>query len=349
MLISSIVFALLLSEIILRLTGQAPLYVSPERDRFWKYDSLLGWAHQPGQVGIFETPQFRTTVHINLKGLRDSDHLYERTNDTRRILVLGDSFAWGYGVEETQRFSQLLETSMGVEVINAGVSGYSTDQELLWFREEGVKYKPDLVLLIFAGNDIGDNELPLVYTIYNKPEFVLEDGHLILKNYPVPKTNPQGKLIYNLSQRSALFYFLVLRYFDLRAVYKNIITNIDSTASAATNSTVAAINNAKAPFRLTIDLLHEINMISETMGAKLLIVATDRWWNSPSGETYKDFIDTLNSEGFFVLDIEAVPGFDRGEMLIPGDGHWSAAGHEFVASKIKDFIDSNQLLVLPRK
>ena len=54
----STLFALLLSEVTLRLMGFEPLYVSPERDRFWKYDALLGWAHEPGQEGIFETPQF---------------------------------------------------------------------------------------------------------------------------------------------------------------------------------------------------------------------------------------------------------------------------------------------------
>ena len=202
--------------------GLNPLYVSPERDRFWKYDSLLGWAHEPGQEGIFETPQFRTVVRINENGLRDREHSYERQNDIKRILVLGDSFAWGYGVEESERFSQLLEKSLGVEVINAGVSGYSTDQELLWYRNEGIKYETDLVILVFAGNDVGDNDQQLVNTIYYKPKFVIEEGQLVLKGYPVPKTSPQGRFIYSLSQRSALAYFLVQRYFDLLSLYRKI-------------------------------------------------------------------------------------------------------------------------------
>ena len=112
LIIISTLFALFLSEIALRLMGLNPLYVSPERDRFWKYDSLLGWAHEPGQEGIFETPQFRTVVRINENGLRDRPHSYERQNDIERILVLGNSFAWGYGVEESERFSQLLEKSL---------------------------------------------------------------------------------------------------------------------------------------------------------------------------------------------------------------------------------------------
>ena len=75
-----------------------------------------------------------------------------------------------------------------------------------------------------------------------------------------------------------------------------------------------------------------------------MIVTTDGWWNSPTGETYREFIDSLRTDGFLLLDVESMPGFDPGEMHIPDDGHWNQAGHEFVAKKIKDFIESNQLL-----
>ena len=78
-----------------------------------------------------------------------------------------------------------------------------------------------------------------------------------------------------------------------------------------------------------------------------MIVSTDRWWNSPSKETYKDFINTLQTDGFLVLDVESMPGFDPVEMLIPDDGHWNRAGHEFVAEKIKEFIETYQLLNHP--
>jgi lysophospholipase L1-like esterase len=343
LIVSSTLFALFLSEIALRLIGFDPLYVSPERDRFWKYDSLLGWAHQPGQEGIFETPEFRTVVQINENGLRDRRHSYERQNDIKRILVLGDSFAWGYGVEESERFSQVLEESLDVEVINAGVSGYSTDQELLWYRCEGIKYETDLVILVLAGNDVGDNDRQLVSTIYYKPKFVLEAGQLVLTGYPVPKTSPQGKFIYSLSQRSALAYFLVQRYFDLLTLYGKIKANSEHTSSPG-----SGINTEKEPFKLTISLIEEMRNIAESRNAKFMIVATDSWWNSPSRETYKDFINALRTEGFLVLDAESMPSFDPEEMLIPDDGHWSREGHEFVADRIKDFIESNQLLTQPQ-
>jgi lysophospholipase L1-like esterase len=282
-------------------------------------------------------------VQINQKGLRDRDHSYERANDVRRILVLGDSFAWGYGVEEAERFSQLLESMMDVEVVNAGVSGYSTDQELLWLQNEGIKYDPDLIILVFAGNDIGDNEQQLVNTIYFKPQFVIAEDQLILKNTPVPKTTPQGKVIYDLSQRSSLFYFLVQRYFDLLSVYNDFKVNSDNPSPLVSDVSVAS-----EPFRVTLTLLHEIGKAAASTGAKLMIVATDQWWNSSSKETYTDFVDELHSEGFLALDVETLPGFDPVEMLIQDDGHWNPAGHEFVAEKINDFIESNKLLLQPQ-
>jgi hypothetical protein len=342
LIIISTLFALFLSEMALRLMDFDPLYVSPERDRFWKYDSLLGWAHEPGQEGIFETPQFRTFVRINENGLRDRQHSYERQNDFKRILVLGDSFAWGYGVEESERFSQLLEASLDVEVINAGVSGYSTDQELLWYRNEGIKYETDLVILMLAGNDVGDNDRELVSTIYYKPKFVLEEGQLALKGYPVPKTSPQGMFIYSLSQRSALAYFLVQRYFDLLSLYGNIKAH-----SNHTNSPAPDINAERESFGLTIALIDEMRNIAKSRNAKFMIVTTDRWWNYPGEETYKDFVTIMQSEGFLVLDVESMPGFDREEMLIPDDGHWNQSGHEFVTEKIKAIIEMHHLLNQP--
>ena len=335
-------FALFLSEIALRLIGFTPLYVSPERDRFWKYDSLLGWAHQPGQEGIFETPQFRTVVRINENGLRDKRRSYNRHDDSERILVLGDSFAWGYGVEESERFSQLLEKELAVEVINAGISGYSTDQELLWYENEGIKYETDLVILVMAGNDVGDNEQQLVSTIYYKPKFVIENGELVLTNYPVPKTSIRGKFVYSLSQRSALAFFLVQRYFDLKSLYGKSTVNSDRE-----NPPAPGLDDETEPFKLTIALINEIRNVAESHNSQFMIVTTDRWWNYPSAETYHDFLTKLQNEGLVVLDVESMPGFDPDKMLIPDDGHWNRAGHQFVAKNIKSLIETQQFISQP--
>jgi hypothetical protein len=113
------------------------------------------------------------------------------------------------------------------------------------------------------------------------------------------------------------------------------------------SSPVSGLSTEKEDFKLTIALLDEMRNIAKSRNAKFMIVATDRWWDSPPGETYEDFINTLQTEGFLVLDVESMPGFDPEVMLIPNDGHWNQAGHEFVAKEIKAFIASHQLLSQP--
>jgi lysophospholipase L1-like esterase len=332
LLIFSTVLALLLGEIALRIMGRTPHFVSAEQRRFWHYHPQLGWAHQPGQEGVFEAPQFRIQVRINQKGLRDREHSYEHPQAMKRILVLGNSFAWGYGVEESDRFSERLETLMGVEVINAAVSGYSTDQALLWFGSEGIKYQTDLVILTFCGNDIGDNKRQNVHTIYNKPLFLIEEGNMTLEGVPVPKADLHIMFAHRLRQHTALFNLLI-------SAYKNIEAKI-----LPNNPPVTKISTPRKPFEITRSLIKEIKNIAQLNGAQFMIVATDAYWYGPSEGKYSDFIDALRADGFLVLDVAAMKEFDQSDMLIVGDEHWNSVGHEFVANEIQDYINENQLL-----
>ena len=70
---------------------------------------------------------------------------FSKPAGTQHIVVLGDSLVWGFGVEEHELFTHVLEEKLrpGARVINLGVSGYSTDQELLLYRDRGRKYDPD--------------------------------------------------------------------------------------------------------------------------------------------------------------------------------------------------------------
>jgi hypothetical protein len=70
-------------------------------------------------------------------------------------VVLGDSFAWGYGVGDDEVFTEVLASLLPtVEVVNLGVTAYGTQQELDYLRQEGVRYSPDIVLLSFVLNDV---------------------------------------------------------------------------------------------------------------------------------------------------------------------------------------------------
>lgn len=99
------------------------------------------------------------TYRLNNFGLRGPDYTVERRPGVKRIMVLGDSFTFGEGVRQEDTFCHRLEEilrndkGIGVEVLNFGVSGWSTVCELNYLRHEGVTFKPDLVLLVYVLND----------------------------------------------------------------------------------------------------------------------------------------------------------------------------------------------------
>ena len=95
------------------------------------------------------------------------------------------------------------------------------------------------------------------------------------------------------------------------------------------------------PFELTRSLIREIKSTAEFHGATFMVVTTSRFWDNSFG-IYEAFIQKLISDGIQVLDVETLPGFEQ-RMNIPGDGHWNALGHQFVAEQLKKFIQNNIL------
>lgn len=166
----------------------------------------VGYLHEAGVQVEYRfqeaagTATSRHTLSINSKGLRDVERTYEKPDDVRRVLVLGDSMVFGHQVPQRQRFTDLLErrldawsTAPRYQVLNAGVDGYGTVNELLFLRREGYRYEPDVVVLTFCMfNDLLDNHRDLArksaYTYVIEPYFVLENGSLVLKNHPARST-----------------------------------------------------------------------------------------------------------------------------------------------------------------
>lgn len=146
-------------------------------------DVYCGFCHVPGYVGYHRRiPDFEVLFRINSLGLRN-DEIPAREQNEYRVLVLGDSFTAGHGVEEIDAFpsllSQYLQGSIDprthIRVINAGVSGFGTVHEVGLLKKLGGELKPNLVILaLFVGNDIRDNLLGL--TAYR----VSWDGLLML-------------------------------------------------------------------------------------------------------------------------------------------------------------------------
>ncbi len=101
-------------------------------------------------------------VRINTGGLRDARELARpKPGNVYRVLLLGDSHTFGWGVdwEDTpgEQLERLLEpsTDLEVEVVNAGVPGFNTAQEAAYLEHRGLDLEPDCVVVLFLGNDLG--------------------------------------------------------------------------------------------------------------------------------------------------------------------------------------------------
>jgi hypothetical protein len=150
---------------------------------FCDYDAELGWRLTPNKRALRERTEYKHIETVNSLGMRDVERAVANPAGATRVLVLGDSFVEGYSVADDETLTRKLEAHLAnngraVEVLNAGVGGYSTDQELIWFRKRGRFFKPDIVVLALYRNDILFNPRP-AYSRGPKPHFRIDEDGLV--------------------------------------------------------------------------------------------------------------------------------------------------------------------------
>jgi lysophospholipase L1-like esterase len=157
--------ALVLAEVVVRLWLPPPPAADLRGLHEFRPDRSWLYGLRPGAEGrIAATGD--VLYRINPDGFRGPRHERPKPVDHRRIVVLGDSVAFGYAVDEAQAFPRVLEARLaarvpraGFEVVNLGVGGYNAWNELELLRDVGVGYQPDLVLAQFCINDLNDPTL----------------------------------------------------------------------------------------------------------------------------------------------------------------------------------------------
>jgi lysophospholipase L1-like esterase len=196
---ASVLLVLVAFELGVRALGYEPIYaVYSHPEQFWQKDELLGWSLRPDSKGKYIGPrpwpvEFEAMVEINSQGLRGPE-IGERPAGGVRILFLGDSAVAAFEVPYEKTFASLtgaqLERELGipVQVINAGVRGYGSDQSYLYFRERGVHLAPDIVVMFYVDNDLADNvTLHRMRRIFGKGALALRDGGALEPvGYPIP-------------------------------------------------------------------------------------------------------------------------------------------------------------------
>lgn len=139
------------AEVLLRLVDYPPASFSP-----WIRSDLFGFRLAPGIRVPMRGPEYDVEVATNSLGMRDHEI---GPKSGPRILLLGDSFAMGYGVNQDQTFADLLEKDLSVEVVNAGTGGYEIIQQRRVLAEYGSLVQPDLVVYaLYLGNDLAQND-----------------------------------------------------------------------------------------------------------------------------------------------------------------------------------------------
>jgi lysophospholipase L1-like esterase len=157
LMLAGVLVALAAAELLVRVAGAAPKVYAIRKGRFQlSHNPKIGYEPVPLVYNGRELGFYDYLGASNSLGFRDREHAVAKPAGVYRIVVLGDSIAAGLHVERNQDvfppiLEQLLEQGgLHAEVINLGVSGYNTQQEVEMLRKRGLQYHPDLVLVAYT-------------------------------------------------------------------------------------------------------------------------------------------------------------------------------------------------------
>jgi lysophospholipase L1-like esterase len=306
--------------------------------------------NEPNAVYRHKSADVEVWFRINGQGLRaDRDYPYAKPPGVRRIVSLGDSFTAGYEVQGDETFSSVLERALrergyDVEVLNAGVSGYSTAEAVLYLERELLRYEPDLVLVSFFGNDLVDNTRTGL--------FRLEDGALVqTADRYVP-----GGAVGDFLNRNAVFSWLSERS-NAFVLIKEAITqtmkrrmvqeNLANVADAAGQGGAAGTEGQRA---LAGALFERFYRDAHERGIPLVIQSIPSPPVQPGGELIELF-----PLGSFAVEREGLAFFPAREVLasyngkellyhLRSHGHWTPLAHRLSGEGLARLIDERGLL-----
>jgi lysophospholipase L1-like esterase len=146
-------------------------------------DAHRGYRNAPG---LRQAELADTQVSTNSRGARGTrEYAIPKPPSVVRIVALGDSVTFGFGVPDEATWPAQLEAVLpGVEVVNLGEPAYAHDQMYFALRDDGMAFEPDAVILGFYDSDLGRNEL--TFYCSEKPRFSRTPEGWQIENLPVP-------------------------------------------------------------------------------------------------------------------------------------------------------------------
>ncbi len=361
-----LLLALAIAEGALRLTRTAP-YHRNALNSFHEPDPDLGWRGLPGFTGVFVREDFKARIAIDEQGYREKGARTRPLPDAEKVVFLGDSFAWGWGVSQGELFSDVLQDLLGprYDVVNLGINTFGTVQEWIQMEKEVVPMGPGRVGLLFYGNDLEDN---LNGRGESRPYCEVEAGRVVLRNLPV--ANPIGGGLRSVMRHSyALthlrYYHNVFReYVDLaEARLKQWLRERresgkvprDPGKRERAEEEEPAMGEQVAVFE---HALSRIALLCRENGIDLFVVYVPTGDNIASGRPEYEQIRIVRGvcrrHGIPLVDlmpdfIAGITGTEGEPYYFPLDLHWTPEGHRLAAEIIYRRVFGGRPLPPPRR
>jgi lysophospholipase L1-like esterase len=344
----TIFVALVLCEIAARLVLPAPPNASREPQIQYFADPDIRYVFAPSQRGWIDDG----LITVNAQGFRGSDVAVPKPSGRFRIVVIGDSVTMGWGVADDETFSVRLEQQLhqqfpnrDIDVVNLGIGGYDTRQEVTLLERNLAALEPDLVLVGFYSNDVPDG---------------LEDargtsggGTRVLAANPsrgqVMHMNTTSTSWWNRQLRRSRLAYTVGRTVN-RVLHRGEwgMSRFAMELDVLQGKDSPDIAEAWQVVGRQFDRLHELSQAHGFAVSIIMLPCKEQVTGEFSQARYQSRIRELAEPlGFGVIDpLPALAGFaDKRALFIPYDrNHPSAVGHQLIADAVlNDLVQSRAL------
>jgi lysophospholipase L1-like esterase len=320
------------AEVALRLISPVQTFVNPAGS-FHQPDPELGWTGTPDLEARFRKVDFDVLVSSDASGFRARKSTVQVSPNSPVVAVLGDSFTWGWGVENGSVFTDVMQNALGVQadVRNFGMNAYGTLQELLLLKrllKNGLQ--PRYVFVMFYGNDFYNN----VDTDPWQPWLAVDGTNVVLRNFPVARRSVSRvkQLVKQSHLLSSIGYVFDFTKAKRRVKKLEGITFEDGAV-------------AEGPRRAMAYCLKEFAAVCAEASIQLWFVYVPAF-NDVQLEAASQNRETLRTlcaeQGVRLLDL--TEHFRRGAsgrpvtLYFPHDAHWNAEGHCLAGTVLADSL-----------
>ena len=311
-----ILISLILLEVLLRIFDPLGINYYFEVARYFRNmvpDPSFAYIHRPGYTDTLQGVE----VTINKEGFRGPEFQAHKPEGTTRVLILGDSVVFGWGVPQESIFPAYLQNMFDAnhfesEVMAAGVGSWNTRKEFEFMKERGVDYESDILILVVVPNDIepdlrGNTEVSKEKLSFVSPQ---PPGYLCEKIYE------------RLVRRSYLLQ--TLEHFRKRMMAR------DELLEMYTNTNSPAWEDAKAALSGLISLCRDrgINLVVFLYGDGSVA------FSETGIRAYSSFLQEQDAVYHVFYDEIFEPKY-RNSFV---DAHPNAAGHQLMAQNIFEAV-----------